>query len=129
MVSYVYVKRENVDIVIPQSVDNPDGRNHRFHRGHGNDNLEKLPVSEGRSQMRNPQRSPPNTAPVVSCRADTPAHSPAPARRNTSARETAIRNFLRGAEVTRDEMKLDSIWLQGLLRDLLRDARDYRSQK
>ena len=73
--------------------------------------------------------SPANTTPVVSYRADTPPRSPTPPRRTTSSPETAIRNFLRGAEFTRDDMKLDIIGLQALVRDVVRDARNYRSQK
>ena len=111
------------------SVDTPSGRNYRFHRGHGDDDLEIQPIWEDRSQMRTPPLSPANTALVVSHAADTPPHWPAPARRNTSSPETPIRNFLCGAEFTRDDIQLEIIGLQALLRSLVREARDYRRQK
>ena len=79
--------------------------------------------------MHTPPRSPANTAPIVSYRADTTPHSPTPPRRTTSSPETAIRNLLRGAEFTRDDMQLDIVGLQALVRDLVREARDFRSQK
>ena len=91
--------------------------------------FEILPGSEGRSQMRTPPRSLANTAPFVSYRAYTPPRSPMSSRWTTSSPETAIRNFLRGVEFTRDDMQVDIIGLQALLRDLVRDTRDYRSQK
>ena len=111
------------------SVDTPGGKNHRFLRGRRDDDLDILPVSEGRSQMRTLPRSPANTAPVVSYRADTPPRSPSPPRRTNSSLETAIGNFLRGAQFARGDMKLDIIALQALVRDLVRDACNYRSQK